>query len=175
MENKLFALHTAHTSYLMQADAQGRLLHLYYGPRTDTAPAIASPHNDPGCHPNLLPQEWPCPGIGDNHAPFFEPEFADGTAAAALKVVDSRRTPGLPTLPGLPAFWDGDETLTIVLEDAAGLRVELHYGVIAACDLLLRWATLTNTGSSPLTLRGVPSAVLDFRREDLDFLTLDGE
>ena len=175
MENKLFALHTAHTSYLMQADAQGRLLHLYYGPRTDTAPAIASPHNDPGCHPNLLPQEWPCPGIGDNHAPFFEPEFADGTAAAALKVVDSCRTPGLPKLPGLPAFWDGDETLTIVLEDAAGLRVELHYGVIAACDLLLRWATLTNTGSSPLTLRGVPSAVLDFRREDLDFLTLDGE
>lgn len=175
MENKLFALHTAHSSYLMQADAQGRLLHLYYGPRTDTAPAIASPHNDPGCHPNLLPQEWPCPGIGDNHAPFFEPEFADGTAAAALKVVDSCRTPGLPKLPGLPAFWDGDETLTIVLEDAAGLRVELHYGVIAACDLLLRWATLTNIGSSPLTLRGVPSAVLDFRREDLDFLTLDGE
>ena len=31
---RIFTLTTAHTTYQMQADAQGYLLHLYYGART---------------------------------------------------------------------------------------------------------------------------------------------
>ena len=52
-----YALHTAHTTYQMRVDDEGRLLHLYYGPRTDAAACVAVPHPDPGCWPNLLPQE----------------------------------------------------------------------------------------------------------------------
>ena len=54
---RYFALHTAHTTYQMRVDDEGRLLHLYYGPRTDAAACVAVPHPDPGCWPNLLPQE----------------------------------------------------------------------------------------------------------------------
>ena len=32
--NRIFTLNTAHTTYQMQADAKGYLLHLYYGART---------------------------------------------------------------------------------------------------------------------------------------------
>lgn len=173
-----FALHTAHTTYQMAVDEQGHLLHLYYGPRTDASAVVLPPHKDPGCWPNLLPQEWPAPGLGDQRAPFFEPEFADGTIAADLCFESAEVRPGKYSLPGLPAFWAQDpqgETLIITLTDAAGLTVQLLYGVIADCDLITRAAVIQNTGSAPLTLRGVPSFSLDLPRKDLDFLTLDGD
>ncbi|MDD6320336.1 MAG: alpha-galactosidase [Oscillospiraceae bacterium] len=173
-----FALHTAHTTYQMAVDEQGHLLHLYYGPRTDASAVVLPPHKDPGCWPNLLPQEWPAPGLGDHRAPFFEPEFADGTIAADLCFESAEVRPGKYSLPGLPAFWAQDpqgETLSITLTDAAGLTVQLLYGVIADCDLITRAAVIQNTGSAPLTLRGVPSFSLDLPRKDLDFLTLDGD
>ena len=33
-QKRIFTLHTAHTTYQMQADRYGNLLHLYYGPKT---------------------------------------------------------------------------------------------------------------------------------------------
>ena len=171
-----FALHTAHTTYAMAVDDTGRLLHLYYGPRTDALRMPAAPHNDPGCHPDLLLQEWPTPGLGDNHFPFFQPELADGTIAADLRFAGAETQPGKYALPGLPAFRDGEgaETLRITLQDPMGLAVTLLYGVLSDCDLITRAAIVTNTGNAPLALRGVPSAVLDFARHDLDLLTFDG-
>ena len=173
---KRFTLHTDHTSYAMTVDGQGRLLHLGYGPRADCFRLPDAPHNDPGCHPDLLPQEWPAPGMGDNHMPFFQPEFADGVIAADLRFAGAAVEPGKYGLPGLPAFRDcpGAETLRITLQDTMGLRVTLLYGVLPDCDLITRAAVIENTGTAPLTLRGVPSAVLDFARHDLDLITFDG-
>lgn len=171
-----FVLHTAHTTYAMATDPRGRLLHLYYGPRTDALRLPDSPHPDPGCHPDLLPQEYPAPGMGDNHQPFFQPEFADGVIAADLHLVDARQQPGKYSLPGLPAFRDGDgaETLRLTLQDPMGLEVTLLYGVFPHCDLITRAVILRNTGKAPVTLRGVASAVVDFARQDLDLITFDG-
>ena len=173
---KRFTLHTDHTSYAMAVDGQGRLLHLGYGPHADCFRLPDAPHNDPGCHPDLLPQEWPAPGMGDNHMPFFQPEFADGVIAADLRFAGAAVEPGKYGLPGLPAFRDcpGAETLRITLQDTMGLRVTLLYGVLPDCDLITRAAVIENTGTAPLTLRGVPSAVLDFARHDLDLITFDG-
>ena len=85
-QSRRFALHTAHTAYELAADADGRLLHLYYGPRRgDPTPLPADLHPDPGCWPDQLPQEWPASGLGDNRAPFFVPQFADGTETADLR------------------------------------------------------------------------------------------
>ena len=173
---RLYALHTARTTYAMAVDDAGRLLHLYYGPRTAAARLPQSPHGDPGCHPDLLLQEWPAPGLGDNHAPFFQPEFADGVIAADLRFAGAEAIPGKYSLPGLPAFRDGEgaETLRVTLRDDLGLTVTLLYGVLPDCDLITRAAIVENTGSAPVTLRGVPSAVLDFARHDLDLITFDG-
>lgn len=177
-QNRFFALHTDHTTYQMAVDGQGRLLHLYYGARTDAVRTVRPPHGDPGCWPNLLPMEWPASGLGDNRAPFFAPEFADGTLAADLRFAGAEVLPGKYALPGLPAFWaegDAGETLQLTLADPAGLTVRLLYGVIAGCDLITRAAVIENTGSAPVTLHGVPSAVVDFARRDLDLITFDGE
>lgn len=169
-----YALHTAHTTYQMAADAEGRLLHLYYGKRTDAPRTIAPPHNDPGCWPDLLPQEYPAPGLGDNHAPFFAPEWSDGSRAAALRFAGAEVCPAQDVLPGLPSFHTGGETLRITLQDLQGLTVTLRYTVFADCDLITRSAVVENTGSAPVTLRGVPSGVVDFARKDLDLITFDG-
>ena len=173
---RTWALHTAHTTYQLGVDADGRLLHLYYGPRCAAAPVLRAPHSDPGCWPDLLPQEWPAPGTGDNHAPFFGVEWADGSRAADLRFAGAEVLPGRYTLPGLPAFGagTGDETLRVTLRDACGLTVTLLYAVAEECDLITRAALVQNTGKAPLTLTGAPSAVLDFTRTDLDLITFDG-
>ncbi len=138
-------------------------------------PLPADLHPDPGCWPDQLPQEWPASGLGDNRAPFFVPQFADGTEAADLRFAAAEVLPGKYSLLGLPAFWGGGETLKVTLTDPAGLTVYLYYGVFEDCDLITRAAVLENTGTKPLTLHGVPSAVVDFARKDLDFITFDGE
>ncbi len=172
-----FALHTAHTSYLLEVDPEGRLLHRYYGPRTGSCPPLASPHPDPGCWPDRLPQEFPTPGLGDNHAPFFALEWADGSRAADLCFAEADLCPGKYALPGLPAFFGEApvQTLRITLRDPKGLAVTLLYAAFEDCDLITRAAILENTGSEPVTLQGLPSAVVDFTRKDLDLITLDGD
>ena len=178
---RLLALHTTHTSYWMGVDETGRLLHLYYGPLRETPPAWPEPYFDPGGRPDRLPQEWPCPGLGDNHAPFFAPEWADGTIAAEMRFAGVKTRAGKYALPGLPAFRIGEdpgaETLRITLKDGRGLTLTLLYGVLPGCDVITRAAVLENTGEEPVTLRGMPSAVLDFARSAhpaLDFVTFDG-
>ena len=174
--SNIFTLHTRHTAYTMAVDGSGRLLHLYYGPDTAAAQMPASPHDDPGCHPDLLRQEWPSPGMGDNHIPFFQPEFADGIIAADLRFAGAEVVDSKYSLPGLPAFRDGEgaETLRITLRDSLGLAVTLLYGVLPDCDLITRAAIVENTGAEALVLRGVPSAVLDFAPGALDLITFDG-
>ena len=174
-DSGFIALHTAHTTYQMQVDGQGRLIHLYYGPRCEAPCPFAPPQGDPGCWPNLLGMEWPAPGIGDNRYPFFEPEFADGTIAADLRFAGVDVLPEKYALPGLPAFRYGGEGVCVSLRDDTGLRVELLYGVFEECDLITRAAVIKNDGAAPVILRGAPSAVLDLPEgAGLDLVTFDG-
>ena len=175
-----FTLSTPHTSYQMKVDADGRLLHSWYGRRLPEAcPDMAdpcAPHGDHGCWPDLLPLEYSVPGTADNRIFAACPEYADGTEAADLRYAGYAVTPGKYSLPGMPAFRDGTgaETLTVILKDAAGLEVKLLYAVYPDCDLITRAAVLTNTGAAPLTLRQAASACLDFAPRALDFITTDG-
>ena len=135
-----------------------------------------APTATPAATPTCFCRSGPPPAWGDNHAPFFQPEFADGVIAADLRFAGAERFPGKYSLPGLPAFRNGEgaETLRVTLRDDLGLTVTLLYGVLPDCDLITRAAIVENTGSAPVTLRGVPSAVLDFARHDLDLITFDG-
>ena len=57
----VFTLHTTHTSYQLAVAPNGMVLHTYYGTRLpEDVPSLADarmPHSDPGCWPDLLPQE----------------------------------------------------------------------------------------------------------------------
>lgn len=177
---KIFTLSTPHTSYQMKTDADGRLLHTWYGRRLpDSCPDMAeprAPHTDPGCWPDLLPLEYPAPGTADNRCCAVCPEYADGTEAADLRYASHKILPGKYSLPALPAFRQdaNAESLCITLRDAAGLQVELWYAVYPDCDLITRAAVLTNTSSAPLILRRAASACLDFSPRPLELITTDG-
>ena len=176
---KTFTLSTPHTSYQMKVDADGRLLHSWYGRRLpDACPDMEDPrepHGDPGCWADLLPLEYPAPGTADNRIFAVDPQYADGTEAADLRYVSYEVHPGKYTLPALPAFRDGGaESLCITLRDAAGLQAELWYAVYADCDVITRAVVLTNTAAAPLTLRKAASACLDFATRPLDLITTDG-
>lgn len=177
---RIFTLSTPHTSYQMKVDADGCLLHTWYGRRLpEPCPDMAeprAPHNDPGCWPDLLPLEYPAPGTADNRSCAVCPEYADGTEAADLRYASHKILPGKYSLPGLPAFRQdaNAESLCITLRDAAGLQVELWYAVYPDCDLIARAAVLTNTGNAPLILRRAASACLDFAPRPLELITTDG-
>ena len=66
----VFTLHTTHTSYQLAVAPNGMVLHTYYGTRLpEDVPSLADarmPHSDPGCWPDLLPQELSGCGTADN-------------------------------------------------------------------------------------------------------------
>lgn len=175
-----FTLHTVHTSYQLVVGPKGMLLHTYYGARLpDEAPNLAdprAPHGDPGCWPDLMPQELSGAGTADNRTPAVVPEYADGTEAAAFVFDHAEVQPGKPKLPGLPMFRDGSgvETLSVFLKDAGGLCAELRYTVYEAEDLITRTVIYTNMGTEPLTLNKAASLSIDFAPDALELITLNG-
>lgn len=176
----VFTLHTTHTSYQLAVAPNGMVLHTYYGTRLpEDVPSLADarmPHSDPGCWPDLLPQELSGCGTADNRTPAVIPEYADGTEAAAFVFDHAVVTPGKPQLPGLPMFRTGEgvETLSVFLKDAGGLVVELRYSVYEAEDLITRTAVYTNAGTQPLTLHKAASLSVDFAPDALELITLNG-
>ena len=191
-QTNLFTISTRRTTYQMKADRHRVLLHTYYGPRVDGADlSYLIRYADRGFSPNpnevgderdysldTLPQEYSTCGVGDFRLPCVEFEPPDGSRLADLRYTGYERRPGKYALPGLPAFFGGAEeweTLVIFLEDAAaGMLVELYYGVQEDCDLITRAVRVVNRGRETVRLRRCASLCLDFQRGDLDFITFDG-
>ncbi len=190
-KNRVFTLHTCATTYQMKADSHQVLLHTYYGPRVGNGDlSYLIRHADRGFSPNpseagrdrtysldTLPQEYATCGVGDFRIPSLEVEPADGSLLSDLRYRGVRRVPGKYALPGLPAFFGGDqwETLIVTLEDAASrVEVELLYGVLEDRDLITRAARITNRGDQTVHLRRADSLCLDFCQGEMDFITFDG-
>ena len=113
----VFTLHTTHTSYQLAVAPNGMVLHTYYGTRLpEDVPSLADarmPHSDPGCWPDLLPQELSGCGTADNRTPAVIPEYADGTEAAAFVFDRAEVHIGKPQLPDLPMFRDGKGVVAV--------------------------------------------------------------
>ena len=191
-QNLIFTLHTRHTTYQMKADQHRVLLHTYYGARLsggDLSYRIQCADRGFSPNPNevgderdysldTLPQEYSSCGVGDFRLPSIEFEPADGSRLADLRYAGHELRRGKYALEGLPAFFGGEEeweTLVVRLQDAAaGMLVELYYGVEEACDLITRAVRVVNRGEDTVRLRRCASMCLDFTREDMDFITFDG-
>ncbi len=188
----VFTLHTRHTTYQMKADRHRVLLHTYYGPRISGGDlSCLVRYMDRGCAPNppeslddrtysldTIPQEYSSCGVGDFRLPSLELALPNGSRSASLRYAGFERRPGKYALEGLPAFRGTEEdaeTLVLFLEDdAAGVRVELYYGVYEECDLITRAVRVVNQGTAPVGLTQCASLCLDFLRSDLDLITFDG-
>ena len=188
---RIFTLTTAHTTYQMQADAQGYLLHLYYGARTAGEMDYLLNYGDRGFsgNPNsagsdrtysldALPQEYPSLGTGDFRNYALNIENADGSQCCNPVYITHEIAAGKYTLKGLPfvrAEENEAETLKIILEDPV-TKVELHllYGVLEKEDIITRSVIIKNAGKAPVTVKKARSACLDFLHGDYDLIKFYG-
>lgn len=188
---RIFTLTTAHTTYQMQADAQGYLLHLYYGARTAGEMDYLLNYGDRGFsgNPNsagndrtysldALPQEYPSLGTGDFRNYALNIENSDGSQCCNPVYITHEIEVGKYTLKGLPfvrAEENEAETLKIILEDPV-TKVELHllYGVLEKEDIITRSVIIKNAGKAPVTVKKAQSACLDFLHGDYDLIKFHG-
>lgn len=190
-ESKLLTLATANTSYQMQIGPVGHLLHLYYGRRTEGCFDYLYPPHDCGFSPNpyelrdrrgwsldTLPQEYSGSNAGDFRLPSLELAAEDGVRGADLRYARHEIRPGKYEIAGLPSAYDRDgeaETLSVTLTDpAAGVEVELLYGVFPAQDVIARAVRIVNTGEKTVRLEKVASACLDIPFGSWDVIHFHG-
>ena len=130
---KTITLHTRNTTYQMQIDRYGFLLHLYYGKTAEGCMDYLLTYYDRGFSGNpyeaetdrtysmdALPQEFPSLGTGDYRTPACIIKNTDRTYASDFRYVSHTIKEGKYSLPGLPAVYaDTDEaqTLEVVLAD----------------------------------------------------------
>ncbi len=199
-KQKLFTLHTLHTTYQMAADEYNLLRHLYYGPKAEGcafylhvpadrgyAMQIPDAKNDRLYSPDVIPQEYPSQGSADMRCPAFAVINADGSCVSDLRYKSYRVLDGKYTLPRMPHVHISDEemnnlpenerpeTLAITLEDPIShVEVELLYGVFPAEDVITRAAVVKNVGNETFTIRKALSANLDFSFGRFDVITFYG-
>ena len=190
-KDRTFTLQTKNTTYQMQVDRYGFLLHLYYGKKTDTCMDYLLTYYDRGFSGNpydagedrtysmdTLPQEFPCYGNGDFRSTAFAVENADGSMSCDLRYKSHKIFDGKYNLQGLPAVYASDkeaQTLEILMEDpVTGVKVVLLYGVLPAQDIITRSVSVKNESSGKIYLNKIESASLDFLYGDYELLTFYG-
>lgn len=187
-----FTLETAQTAYMMRIGAYGRLCHLYYGRRIGAGDlGVLFPAENRSFSPNyyadrfqrtvspdVLPQEYTGCNVGDFRLSCLEAVDQAGARGADLLYRSYEILPGKYALDGLPAAHDEDggaETLVIRLEDpAAGLQLELFYGVFAEQDVITRAVRVKNSGAGTLRLEKAASLCLDLPFGDWDLIHFHG-
>ena len=190
-KDRTFTLQTKNTTYQMQVDRYGFLLHLYYGKKTDGCMDYLLTYYDRGFSGNpydagenrtysmdALPQEFPCYGNGDFRSTAFAVENADGSMSCDLRYKSHKIFDGKYNLEGLPAVYASEEeaqTLEILMEDpVTGVKVVLLYGVLPAQDIITRSVCVKNESSGKIYLNKIESASLDFLYGDYELLTFYG-
>ena len=190
-KDRTFTIQTKNTTYQMQVDRYGFLLHLYYGKKTDTCMDYLLTYYDRGFSGNpydagedrtysmdTLPQEFPCYGNGDFRSTAFAVENADGSMSCDLRYKSHVILDGKYNLEGLPAVYASEEeaqTLEILMEDpVTGVKVVLLYGVLPAQDIITRSVCVKNESSGKIYLNKIESASLDFLYGDYELLTFYG-
>ena len=190
-KDRTFTLQTKNTTYQMQVDRYGFLLHLYYGKKTDTCMDYLLTYYDRGFSGNpydagedrtysmdTLPQEFPCYGNGDFRSTAFAVENADGSMSCDFRYKSHTIRDGKYNLEGLPAVYASEEeaqTLEILMEDpVTGVKVVLLYGVLPAQDVITRSVCVKNESSGKIYLNKIESASLDFLYGDYELLTFYG-
>lgn len=191
-QTQTFTLYTDTTSYQMQVDQFGYLLHLYYGRRSAGQLSYlvnrfdrgtsAVPHEsaDDRTHSlDFLPQEFPVQGTGDMRNTALVVRDSEGAFGCDLRYVGYEIREGKYSLEGLPAAYaeEGDDatTLRIVLQDRRlGLRVDLLYAILPHLDIICRAAEVKNEGNAPIVLEKLQSACLDMVSGHYDLISFSG-
>ena len=189
---RIFTLHTKHSTYQMQVDSLGYLLHLYYGAKNNSSMEYVLTYADRGFSGNpyaagadrtysldALPQEFPTLGTGDYRNIALDIKNSRGIDSTNLLYKKHESRKGKYALPGLPAVWADEaeaQTLEIVLADEnAGMEVHLLYGVLEEVDVITRSAVIRNIGTETVTIEKAAAACLDFVSGNYDVIRFYGK
>ncbi len=190
-EGRTFVLTTKNTTYQMQVDDLGYLRHLYYGRRVDQNLGYLgsqvqyafspNPHEQDlngACSLDTMPQEYTGCNVGDYRISSLVVADANGAYGADLRYVSHLIAPGKYSVEGMPCAFASDneaQTLEVVLEDeAAGLKLQLFYGVFEEKDMITRSAVLGNVSEKSIVLEKAASMCIDFPYGNWDLIHFHG-
>jgi len=148
LDNKVFLLNTANTSYTFFEDEEGILTHLYWGKRLDDIKDLDADtmEGEQGYHPNIDKKQEECSSYGMMRYKegSMKITFADGVRDFRYRVMGHQV--------------DGNH-LKITLEDVYyKLRLHLHYIVYEEEDIIERYREAENIGTEEIIFERFHSA-----------------
>ena len=194
-ENQSFKLDTCATSYVMQVNRYGYLMHNYYGALvSDDAleylnfaqrhsshfPRVEMENKEiPFFSKSVHRMEYSCNGCGDFRASALSILRDNGTADTDIKYVSHKIYAGKPAIEGQPATYADEAeatTLEITCIDPVSLaEVTLFYTVFENLAAMTRHAIVKNASDKVMNIQRVLSACVDFHdARDMDFIHLYG-
>ena len=166
--SQVFLLSTGNTSYAFGIDDRGLVRHLYWGKKLPSADELEMPvltevsTNDPVFE--ITPEEFPVHGGLRYKEHCLKVTFPDGTRELVY------RYDGYDTEQG-----DGWEELVLHLKDEHyAFRMDLHYKLYPAYDLMERTVVLKNEMEEPLQIEQLHSAQFHIPYENLNFSNVHG-
>ena len=192
IKDKSYAIHTAHTSYIMRVTESGHVEHLYYGRRISLSNGIdnlVERHEFPPGASNSYSPEFPqlvmqdmalelsAPGKGDNRIPGVELIYADGSRTSDFTFLSARESREQSPYETLPCSYSDTaaESLEIALYDRLhGIRIELSYLAYEEEDCICRRTRIINESDQPAQLEAIMSGQVDFPLEGFIMSTFHG-
>lgn len=162
---KTFLLNTADTSYAFCINPQGLLRHLYWGRRIvhlQDFEDIREP-GDNGYYPRVdrTMEEFSSFGMMRYKETAMKLRFADGVRDFRYQVADTQIQ---------------DDMLTITLTDEHyPVKVELHYQVFEADNIIKKWCSVQNMGSEKIVLERLYSGVYGIPGNGYEIINYNGQ
>ena len=164
----IFLLQTISNSYAFGIDDQGLVRHLYWGKRINSVEDFEMPiltevsTNDPVYE--ITPEEFPVYGNLRYKEHCLKITFADGVREIAYEYIGYRTQSS-----------DNYEELILELKDRHyALKIELHYKVYEAYDLMERYVVLCNESEEKMEVEQLQSGQFHIPYEELNFTNVHG-
>lgn len=188
-ENSLFQLTTKNTLYAFDI-VNGKLIHRYYGKKIGAnVPTYADDpgrvysfapyHTEGQVHFSLDTQslEYSCFGSGDFRTTALRIKNGAGNSVTGFDYVSHKVRKGRVDIPSIPCGRADDktQTLDITLRDpASGCELHLYYTVFYDCDVISRYASVTNKSGGDVVIEKWMSLALDLPGHNYDVISMAG-
>lgn len=175
-KDRIWRLDGQNYSYVLYVNDEGTLQNLHFGGKIEERDSAYLIERVAKASPALdIASEFGGYARGDFREPTALVERADGGTLAFYRYVRHVVRDGVPALSGLPHARSGGKTLTITLKDGCSdTEIDLNYSVWDDSDVLVRNATIRNTGKQASKLRKAFSFCLDLPDRGYEILRLHG-
>ena len=188
-ENNLFRLTTKNTLYAFDV-AKGRLIHRYYGKKLGAD--VKTYADEPGrvwsfapyakegeVHFSMdtQPLEYSYFGSGDFRTTALRIRNGAGNSVTDFTYVSHRIRSGRVEIPSIPCGRADDRTQTLDItlrDDVSGCELHLYYTVFYDCDVISRYASVTNNSGGDVVIEKWMSLALDLPHNRYDVISLAG-